>query len=73
LKEKITVSSGPSTPEPPASRELQDSREERNFAAEQLSCPIVGIGASAGGLDAFTELLKHLPLDTGMGFVLVQS
>src|SRR5207245_9681343 len=34
--------------------------------------PIVGIGASAGGLEAFTELLKHLPLDTGMGFVLVQ-
>ena len=34
--------------------------------------PVVGIGASAGGLEAFTELLKHLPLDTGMGFVLVQ-
>lgn len=34
--------------------------------------PIVGIGASAGGLEAFTELLKHLPLDTGMGFVIVQ-
>ncbi|HET8875358.1 MAG TPA: chemotaxis protein CheB [Casimicrobiaceae bacterium] len=34
--------------------------------------PIVGIGASAGGLEAFTELLAHLPLDTGMGFVLVQ-
>jgi two-component system CheB/CheR fusion protein len=34
--------------------------------------PIVGVGASAGGLEAFTELLKHLPLDSGMGFVLVQ-
>jgi two-component system CheB/CheR fusion protein len=34
--------------------------------------PIVGIGASAGGLEAFTELLKHLPLDTGFGFVVVQ-
>jgi chemotaxis response regulator CheB len=34
--------------------------------------PIVGIGASAGGLDALTELLQHLPPDTGMGFVLVQ-
>ena len=33
---------------------------------------IVGIGASAGGLEAFTQLLKHLSLDTGMGFVLVQ-
>ena len=34
--------------------------------------PMIGIGASAGGLEAFTQLLKHLPLDTGMGFVLVQ-
>jgi two-component system CheB/CheR fusion protein len=33
---------------------------------------IVGVGASAGGLEAFTQLLKHLPLDTGMGFVLIQ-
>ncbi|MDO9119278.1 MAG: CheR family methyltransferase [Nitrospira sp.] len=33
---------------------------------------IVGIGASAGGLEAFTQLLTHLPLDTGMAFVLVQ-
>ena len=34
--------------------------------------PVVGVGASAGGLEAFTELLRNLPLDTGMGFVLVQ-
>jgi two-component system CheB/CheR fusion protein len=34
--------------------------------------PIVGIGASAGGLEAFTQLLNHLPADIGMGFVLVQ-
>jgi len=34
--------------------------------------PIVGIGASAGGLDAFERLLKHLPSDTDMAFVLMQ-
>ena len=34
--------------------------------------PVVGIGASAGGLEAFTNLLQNLPGDTGMGFVLVQ-
>jgi two-component system CheB/CheR fusion protein len=34
--------------------------------------PIVGIGASAGGLEAITQLLTHLPIDTGMGFVLLQ-
>ena len=32
----------------------------------------MGIGASAGGLDAFIQLLRPLPLDTGMAFVLVQ-
>jgi two-component system CheB/CheR fusion protein len=32
----------------------------------------VGVGASAGGLEAFTELLSHLPDDTGMAFVLIQ-
>jgi len=30
------------------------------------------VGASAGGLEAFTELLNHLPDDTGMAFVLIQ-
>ena len=34
--------------------------------------PIVGIGASAGGLEAFTQLITNLPTDTGMAFVLVQ-
>ncbi len=34
--------------------------------------PIVGIAASAGGLEAFTRLLTYLPVDTGMAFVLIQ-
>ncbi len=33
--------------------------------------PIVGIGASAGGLDALMELFEHMPNDTGLGFVVV--
>ena len=32
---------------------------------------VVGIGASAGGLEAFTELIKALPNDTGMAFIFV--
>jgi len=32
----------------------------------------VGIGASAGGLEAFTQMLAHLPARTGMAYVLVQ-
>ncbi|KAA0687375.1 PAS domain S-box protein [Neorhizobium sp. P12A] len=33
---------------------------------------IVGIGASAGGLEAFTTFFANLPSDSGMAFVLVQ-
>src|SRR5579872_3750956 len=35
------------------------------------SFPIVGVGASAGGIEAYTALLKALPADPGMGFVFV--
>ncbi|HXS98436.1 MAG TPA: chemotaxis protein CheB [Candidatus Limnocylindrales bacterium] len=34
--------------------------------------PVVAIGASAGGLEAFTTLLRHLPTDSGMAFVFIQ-
>ena len=33
---------------------------------------ITAIGASAGGIESFSELLEHLPSDTGMAFVLIQ-
>ncbi len=33
--------------------------------------PIVGIGASAGGLEAFEQFFRHIPPDSGMAFVLV--
>jgi two-component system CheB/CheR fusion protein len=36
------------------------------------SFPIVGVGASAGGLEAFMQFLEHLPVRTGMAFVLIQ-
>jgi two-component system CheB/CheR fusion protein len=34
--------------------------------------PVVGIGASAGGLDAFKRLLKAIPESSGMAYILVQ-
>ncbi len=34
--------------------------------------PIVGVGASAGGLEAFKQFLSALSTDTGMAFVLIQ-
>ncbi|HEX2835367.1 MAG TPA: CheR family methyltransferase [Thermoanaerobaculia bacterium] len=33
---------------------------------------VVGIGASAGGLDAFLDLVSPMPVDTGLAFVLIQ-
>jgi two-component system, chemotaxis family, CheB/CheR fusion protein len=60
---------GPRTA-PPVTRHGDTSARAGPRAAGPF--PIVGIGASAGGLEAFSALLKHLPLDTGMGFVLVQ-
>src|SRR5438034_440951 len=33
---------------------------------------IAAVGASAGGIEAFTELISNLATDTGMAFVLVQ-
>ena len=35
------------------------------------SFPVVGIGASAGGLSAFKKFFSHMPADSGMAFVLV--
>lgn len=34
--------------------------------------PIVGIGASAGGLEAFEQFFTHMPANSGIAFVLVQ-
>jgi len=49
-------------PSPPA---VPVSESSRSF-------PIVGIGASAGGLEALDIFLKNVPEDCGMAFVIVQ-
>lgn len=48
--------------------------ENNNSASSEINVnfPVVGIGASAGGLEAVTALLQNLPTNTGMAFVLVQ-
>jgi two-component system CheB/CheR fusion protein len=37
-----------------------------------MSFPIVGIGASAGGLESISVLLAGIPANTGMAYVFVQ-
>ncbi|HVR73638.1 MAG TPA: chemotaxis protein CheB [Planctomycetota bacterium] len=39
---------------------------------EGLPFPVVGVGASAGGVEALSRLFSAMPTDTGMAFVIVQ-
>ncbi|MBN2173144.1 MAG: PAS domain-containing protein [Bacteroidales bacterium] len=48
------------------------SLKEKNSDREAGLFPIVGIGASAGGLEAFEQFLENVPRDSGMAYVLVQ-
>jgi two-component system CheB/CheR fusion protein len=60
----------------PASPPVSPATQPTTLSAEASSptppFPIVGIGASAGGLEAFTQLLHHIPATTGLAFILVQ-
>jgi chemotaxis methyl-accepting protein methylase len=48
------------------------SRKKKPSPQDDLSFPIVGIGASAGGLEALEQFLRHVPEKSGMAFVIVQ-
>ncbi|WP_254509389.1 chemotaxis protein CheB [Anatilimnocola floriformis] len=43
-----------------------------NDEPPHLPFPVVGIGASAGGLESFIDFFKAMPPDSGLAFVLVQ-
>ena len=47
------------------------SEVEMQIALSTSKFLIVGIVAPAGGLEAFSQLLSHLPINTGMAFVLI--
>src|ERR1035441_6106284 len=48
------------------------ARAETAVAPAKVAFPIVGIGASAGGLEALDQFLGHVPEGGGMAFVIVQ-
>src|SRR5688500_13413334 len=52
--------------EPSATHGTEPSRDPHDFH-------IVGIGASAGGLESLERLFSHLPIDTRMAFVVLQN
>src|SRR5258706_15635243 len=51
---------------------MAKARRTSKAANKNHSFPVVGIGASAGGFEAFRQLLERLPTNTGMAYVLVQ-
>jgi two-component system CheB/CheR fusion protein len=58
----------PASATTPTDEDTQTTRTK----AETKPLTIVGIGASAGGLEAFSQLLCQLPADTGLALVFVQ-
>ncbi len=58
---------------PPAPAPAPPSQAAPAFfpRAGALAFPVVGLGASAGGLEAFEEFFRSVPADIGMAFVLV--
>src|SRR5689334_15205228 len=76
------ISSGePAAPQEPSETraELTDTgplrSKERNHLTARVPLAagrIVGIGASAGGLESLEQLFDALPPDTGMAFIIVQ-
>jgi two-component system, chemotaxis family, CheB/CheR fusion protein len=55
-----------------ADKEQAGARKNGAAPAAHKKFAIVGIGASAGGLEALTKLFGAMPGDSGMGFVVVQ-
>lgn len=48
-----------------------DPEEDETLQTSHLDFPVVGLGASAGGLAALELFLEHMPFDSGMAFVVV--
>jgi chemotaxis methyl-accepting protein methylase/PAS domain-containing protein len=61
-----------SAPKRPSKRPASTARQTAPDLPASRSFPIVGIGASAGGLEALEQFLSHMPAGSGMAFVIVQ-
>jgi two-component system CheB/CheR fusion protein len=56
----------------PRAPSLRNVRKTAKKPSPGTPVRVVGIGASAGGLDAFIELISAIPVRSGLAFVLVQ-
>jgi two-component system CheB/CheR fusion protein len=62
----------PSKPRGKKDRPAVKAKKEIESHPNDGPFPIVGIGASAGGLEALEQFLEHMPQGSGMAFVIVQ-
>lgn len=60
------------TKTPASSQKMKASEEHALKSEEKIPFPVVGIGSSAGGLEALELFLKHVPYPCGMAFVIIQ-
>jgi two-component system, chemotaxis family, CheB/CheR fusion protein len=51
---------------------IQPGERNNRKNEKSKSFPIVGVGASAGGLEAFTQFLKNFPPEAGIATIFVQ-
>jgi two-component system, chemotaxis family, CheB/CheR fusion protein len=73
-KEKTTKRKADGDPKGPEPTEQVDraAMPVDHEALPKLAYPVVGIGASAGGLEAMTEFINAMRSDSGMAFVFIQ-
>jgi two-component system CheB/CheR fusion protein len=72
-REKAVKQRASSSAEPaPRKTRVRRTAAQEDTLLSGKPYPVVGVGASAGGFEAFRELLDALPHDTGFAFVFVQ-
>ncbi len=62
----------PAPPQRRRSNPVKSTSRQTTLTADASRFPIVGIGASAGGLEALEQFLAHVPARSGLAFVIVQ-
>ncbi len=60
------------TKQRPPEVQPESAQSSTQAPSSKHSFPIVGIGASAGGLEALEQFLRHVPVGCGMAFVIIQ-
>src|SRR3990167_2571203 len=82
-KNKKSISTDPDTVKAGGKKRARKASNPEQSTAQSDQAPpsavnkekgffIVGMGASAGGLEAFEQFFSHIPPDKGMAFVLIQ-